>query len=99
MKNSFYENDPSIPGKKDTPKRIVTPLKGRVLHRTGANTFKYVISGTPRRVELEDCNGGIIIGRLIDGDTEYQKVSGYKWDTVIDLAILAWADPASVQKT
>lgn len=96
MKDSFYESDPSIPGKKDTPKRILTPYKGRVLHRTGANTFKYVISGTSRRVELEDRNGGVITAKLVDGETEYPKVSGYGWDEVIDLAIMAWADPVNV---
>lgn len=95
MKNSFYENDPSIRGKKDTPKRILTPKKGRVLHRTGANTFKYVISGTSRRVELEDRNGGVITAKLVDGETEFRQVSGYDWDEVIDLAIMAWADPAN----
>ena len=94
MKESFYENDPTLPGKEDSPKRIVTE-RGRVLHRTEARHFKYNISGTGRQVVLEDRDGGTIVARMIDGETEGPKVHGYDFDKVIDLAILSWADPAA----
>lgn len=94
MKNSFYENDPSIPGKQDSPKRIVTD-RGRVLHRTEANHFKYNLSGTGRQILIEDRDGGTIFAKLVTEEGEGPKVSGYDFDKVIDLAIIAWADPAT----